>query len=516
MVTVKLKLKAKVSVIPVVLTGLLCVTTAACEGDPGAPGEIGPRGPEGPMGATGAAGQDGLPGAMGPAGEPGEPGEPGQPGQPGEPGPRGPAIVLSTMAMRGLEISPVPLSTSTVTGEVLEKIAYGSYLVNAVAGCNDCHLTPSPGGAPKFLGGGTPFLLGLGGGERVYADNLTPDPATGLRLTEDEFKEALRTGRDFDRPGEAMIVMPWPMYRWMTDADLSAIYAYLRAIPPVRNPVPDDIKGVLAALEPLPAPTTYDEGAVVRPLPSMPEFDPESVLRGYAIQPFDDVESNDALSGEVAALYGRGSYLVNAIAACNDCHTNPSRNLVPGESFLHVNVDAYLSGGRVFDVPAGLDAATGYSRTVAANLSGARNGRIGSYPEFLEALTQGTTGRTPREPGVSNRDQQRRLGWPMPWPFFQNMLLDDLTAIYVYLTHMPKVAGDNDKAIQAPAFYCRSTGGAESECPIEGQTCSVATAECTGNVCLTDVDCAVCQTCDEGVCVVMTADVLASCLSAGY
>ncbi|MCB9653614.1 MAG: collagen-like protein [Deltaproteobacteria bacterium] len=510
----------KVSVTQSVLAGLLLgVAVASCTGDTGAPGEMGPRGPEGPMGAvgaTGATGQDGLPGEVGEQGEKGEQGEPGEPGQPGDPGPRGPAIVLSTMAMRGLEISPVPVETSTLTGEAVEKIAYGSYLVNAVAGCNDCHLAPNPGGAPKFLGGGTPFLLGLGGGERVYADNLTPDPTTGLRLTEAEFKEALRTGRDFDRPGEAMVVMPWAMYRWMTDADISAIYAYLRAIPAVRNPIPDDIKGVLATLEPLPAPTAYDEGAVVRPLPSMPEFDPESVLRGYAIQPFEAVEGIENLSGEVAALYGRGSYLVNAIAGCNDCHTNPSRNLVPGEDFLHVNVSAYLSGGRVFDVPAGLDAATGYSRTVAANLSGARRGRLGSFPEFLEAVTQGMTGRTPRDPQVSSVDHQRSLGWPMPWPFFQNMLLDDLTAIYVYLTHMPQVAGDNDKAIQAPASYCTSIAEAESECPIDGQTCSVATAECTGNVCVTDLDCAVCQTCDEGVCAVMTGEALVGCVSAGY
>jgi len=31
--------------------------------------------------------------------------------------------------------------------------------------------------------------------------------------------------------------MPWSTYRYMTDKDLHAIYAYLRSIKPVYNPV---------------------------------------------------------------------------------------------------------------------------------------------------------------------------------------------------------------------------------------------------------------------------------------
>jgi len=30
-------------------------------------------------------------------------------------------------------------------------------------------------------------------------------------------------------------VMPWPLYRWKTDRELSAMYEYLRAIPPLLN-----------------------------------------------------------------------------------------------------------------------------------------------------------------------------------------------------------------------------------------------------------------------------------------
>jgi len=40
----------------------------------------------------------------------------------------------------------------------------------------------------------------------------------------------MRTGRDPD-DGHILQVMPWPVYRNMTDGDLRAIYEYLRAIP---------------------------------------------------------------------------------------------------------------------------------------------------------------------------------------------------------------------------------------------------------------------------------------------
>jgi hypothetical protein len=33
--------------------------------------------------------------------------------------------------------------------------------------------------------------------------------------------------------------MPWPWYAKASEADLKAIYAYLRTIPPIKNLVPD-------------------------------------------------------------------------------------------------------------------------------------------------------------------------------------------------------------------------------------------------------------------------------------
>jgi hypothetical protein len=71
-----------------------------------------------------------------------------------------------------------------------------------------------------------------------FAANLTPDQNTGLGIwTEDMFMKTLRTGRHMGASREILPPMPWFNYGEMTDADLKAVYAYLRTIPPVHNRV---------------------------------------------------------------------------------------------------------------------------------------------------------------------------------------------------------------------------------------------------------------------------------------
>jgi hypothetical protein len=52
----------------------------------------------------------------------------------------------------------------------------------------------------------------------------------------------MRKGHDpRDPPDDVLQVMPWPLYRWKTDLELTAMYEYLRAIPSRpknRNPGP--------------------------------------------------------------------------------------------------------------------------------------------------------------------------------------------------------------------------------------------------------------------------------------
>ena len=141
---------------------------------------------------------------------------------------------------RGADIAPVPLD---MTGLNPALVREGSYIVNAQGGCNDCHTNPpyAPGGDPfqgepeqinvdGYLAGGTPF------GPTLVSANITPDE-DGLPhgLTWPEFKKVIRTGHDLEEPDEILQVMPWPVFRKMTDRDLMAIYEYLRSIPPIEG-----------------------------------------------------------------------------------------------------------------------------------------------------------------------------------------------------------------------------------------------------------------------------------------
>jgi hypothetical protein len=137
---------------------------------------------------------------------------------------------------RGYRIAPVPLK---LRGRDRSLVGLGSYIVNAQSGCNDCHTNPpyEPGGDPflgqperinveGYLAGGTSF-------GPIVSANITPDDE-GLPagLTFPEFKRLLRTGHD-PHSGGILQVMPWPVFRDMTDRDLRAVYEYLRAIPSI-------------------------------------------------------------------------------------------------------------------------------------------------------------------------------------------------------------------------------------------------------------------------------------------
>lgn len=179
-----------------------------------------------------------------------------QHGQNGQNGQNGNHDVSSDEAKvkRGFEIAPVYLN---LAGKNRALVGLGSYIVNAQAGCNDCHTWPNfaPNGDPyrgqpkminstNYLAGGRPFGPFL-------SRNLTPDPASTMTPAQryQEFVNIMRTGVDPDslhpQFGPLLQVMPWSVYQDMTDRDLRAIFEYLSAIPhaePYCTPVnPDPI-----------------------------------------------------------------------------------------------------------------------------------------------------------------------------------------------------------------------------------------------------------------------------------
>lgn len=390
---------------------------------------------------------------------------------------------LPPRAARGLEISPVPVDTRAMSLPERIAVGLGSYIVNAAADCGGCHSSPA-----GFLAGGTPFPLDPGGAHIVFSRNLTPDSSTGMHLTRKQFFEAIRTGHDF-RPGARvmLVVMPWQWLRWQGDADLAAIYAYLRAIPPVTNAVPPDVKDDLPLPPSIPFPHFYDDGQVDRFLPD-DAFDLYAA-RGFAISPLATPRLRHVSPWE----FGRGSYLVNAQGICGECHTNPSR--------VEPKLDwpLFLTGGQVFVVPPPISAATHQLRSMSADLRGATHGFLhepgDSFHRFRAIIETGTHVDEPGHPP---------LGWPMSEvaSALRNLVDEDLEAMYRYEKTLPPVTGDGDKATQP---YARDCGAC-----LPTETCEQG--ECVARSCESDADCAACQTCSDRACHAPTD---AGCINGG-
>lgn len=392
-----------------------------------------------------------------------------------------PAPVLSVRAARGLSLSPVAIDTSNMTFDQKEKVGTGAYLVIA-ANCGNCHNST----AGAFMAGGRAF----GATNPVYARNLTPDATTGMKLTEAQFIESMRTGKDFVDNG-LLGNMPYTTYRWLTLYDLQAIYAYLKAIPGVNNTTMPDNKA--APGSPTASPTSYTDGVVTRTLPADSTVDPIGELRGQALQVLDDPPNFNLFSDASKRLFGRGAYLVTLLN-CNNCHTNPAA--AAGKP----NAPVFLSGGRVFATAAAMQPTLGTVRTMSANLTGAQRGFGMTQAQFVQSLTT-----------FKHADEaaMRPLGSPMP--DYKNLVDDDMIALYTYLKAVPRRQGASDKATQKSARYCT----ADANCNMAaGETCNMTNKECVGKTCATDADCDACQTCGGGL--ICVAPIAAStCLTNG-
>jgi hypothetical protein len=161
------------------------------------------------------------------------------------------------------------------------RVERGRYLVGAMM-CNDCHTPlamtangPAPDMSRMLSGHPQDKLMPAaptlpeGPWNTVVADtltawsgpwgvsytkNLTPDRETGLgEWTEEEFVATIRGGRHRGRGRQLLPPMPWQMIGTLTDADLSAMWAYLQSIPAVSNRVPEPLPPAHAAAAPAPA-----------------------------------------------------------------------------------------------------------------------------------------------------------------------------------------------------------------------------------------------------------------------
>lgn len=287
-----------------------------------------------------------------------------------------------------------------------ERLARGKYLVEGVTSCFDCHATPpaaipQPGVAPVFQNKGAGQVMINQGGLLVAAPNITPDMETGAgSWTDDQFARAIREGIGHD--GRALFpLMPYSLFRHLTDEDLASIIVYIRSLPPVHNELPKRkipfalSRLINAAPQPVTGPVLPDAG--------------------------------DRVS--------HGAYLTK-VGLCADCHTQRDQFGKPlkGMDF---------AGGVTFDE---------FGGATSANLTPDPSG-IGYFDEelFIKTLRTGHVGARP-------------LRFPMPWWNFRNMSDEDLKSIFAYLRTVPPVHHrvDND-APATPCKRCNGKHGAGDE-----------------------------------------------------
>jgi hypothetical protein len=148
-------------------------------------------------------------------------------------------------------------------------VELGRYLVSTM-GCHDCH-TPMKMGpkgpepdlsraltghpetmklppAPALPAG--PWIGVMSATGTAYAGpwgvsftaNLTPDKETGLGdWTEEQFIATMRTGKHQGKGRPILPPMPYTIVGALDDAEIKALWAYLRSLPPVKNRVPQPI-----------------------------------------------------------------------------------------------------------------------------------------------------------------------------------------------------------------------------------------------------------------------------------
>ena len=175
------------------------------------------------------------------------------------------AVAAVAAGLIGLVVAAAGSVTASAQGGGAA-VARGKYLVDT-SGCHDCHTPlkmgpngpepdmtralaghpaemkmppPPPPSGPWVASVGATMTAWAGPWGVSYTANLTPHKENGLGAwTEQQFIDSIRTGRHQGRGREILPPMPWPAYRNLNDADLKAVFAYLRSLPPDANKVPE-------------------------------------------------------------------------------------------------------------------------------------------------------------------------------------------------------------------------------------------------------------------------------------
>lgn len=139
-----------------------------------------------------------------------------------------------------VKLAPRPAG-SVPPPERSDRTQYGKYLTT-VAGCIGCHTPHVKGRLTPGMGDAGGEVMATHAGTVVSA-NLTPDMETGIdKWSEEFFQKKFYEYKEYAEKGpppvagpHAFTLMPWLSYAGLPPEDLSAIYAFLRTVKPVRH-----------------------------------------------------------------------------------------------------------------------------------------------------------------------------------------------------------------------------------------------------------------------------------------
>ncbi len=274
-----------------------------------------------------------------------------------------------------------------------ESIKRGKYLANHVMACMDCHskrdwtLFSGPPVRGTEGMGGEVFDQKMGFPGRYVAPNITP--AALSDWTDGEVLRAITMG--VSRDGRALFpIMPHHNFGKLDEADIRAVIAYIRTLPPVKNKTE-------------PSESDFPMNFIINTIPEKANF-----------KPVPDTAQT--------ILYGR--YLVTA-AGCYDCHTKQEKGKFIGDDF---------AGGMEFRFP---DGSITRSPNITPHESGIGNWSSEQFINRFKAYGNSNEG--------TRKINRGMFQTPMPWTMYGGMKDSDLKAIFDYLKSVQAIESNVER-----------------------------------------------------------------------
>ena len=279
------------------------------------------------------------------------------------------ALSVTLVACFSEDATPPPLPVTQAA------VSRGQQIAEGFGSCGFCHTMQGKVGAP--LAGGRQM-------QDLYGDIVGPNitiAASGIgEWTEPDVKNLFRSNQ---RPDESVLYSPFHKgFEWMSDADLTAIIAYLRSLPPTEKVIEH-----------------RELSFIDRNTTGF--FRSKAEVTGYV----------PTISSSFRAEYGQ--YVADNLAGCARCHSRP------GGLF---SSDDYLAGGQEVSLD-------GESK-VAPNITSSKTTGIGEWSDD-DIKRYLATGQTP-----SGRQIDKKF---CPVEFYSQAPSFDVDALVAYLRTVPAI-----------------------------------------------------------------------------